>query len=177
MTKETLDTMKQALEKAKEELDRACYLEESGGNAGIRKMNANKAEWLKWVVSLAETGLATEEAFADIEIEIREGTDEESKNKCEDCLVVSETNKIIRQKDKLIKELSTKNEDLTERLDSLQLTYDCELEYRKALAARAKIDHFTEVLRIAHARSWYDEGVLVTPVEYLDRSLLELIKE
>lgn len=170
MTKETLDVMKQSLKKAKEELSKASYLSECGSNAGIRKMNSNKIEWLRWVVCLAETGLEAEEVFSEVEVEIREGTDEDSKSKCEDCLVSTELQKLVNAKNIVI-------EDLTNKLNSLQLTYDCELEYRKALANRAKIDYFTEVIKLAHARSWYDEGVLVCPVEYLDRSLLELIKE
>ena len=55
-----LDQMEAALEKAKNELSYAIHLEECGGNAGIRKMNANKADWLKWVVYLAELGLEYE---------------------------------------------------------------------------------------------------------------------
>lgn len=53
-------TMEAALEKARNELSYAIHLEGCGKNAGIRKMNANKAEWLKWVVYLAELGLETE---------------------------------------------------------------------------------------------------------------------
>lgn len=58
MDKDTLNVMYQSLEKAKEELDKAMYLEECGSNSGIRKMNSNKVDWLKWVVYLAEAGLA-----------------------------------------------------------------------------------------------------------------------
>ncbi len=65
MDKDMIDTMKAALEKAKNELSYAIHLEECGGNAGIRKMNANKAEWLKWVVYLAEIGLEAEKMFAE----------------------------------------------------------------------------------------------------------------
>ena len=57
MDKNLLDTYDAALGKAKEELSKAIYLGESGGNAGLRKMNANKADWLKWVIYLAELGL------------------------------------------------------------------------------------------------------------------------
>lgn len=55
-----LEQMEAALEKAKAELSMSAHLEECGGNAGIRKMNANKADWLKWVVYLAERGLEYE---------------------------------------------------------------------------------------------------------------------
>jgi hypothetical protein len=177
MTKETLDTMKQALEKAKEELSKASYLSECGSNAGIRKVNSNKIDWLRWVVCLAETGLETEESFSDIEVEIREDTEEAPKNKCEECPVTAETGRLIALKDDIIQSLRIENEDLEDKLKSLQLIYDCEVEYRKALAARAKIDHFTEVLKAAHERCWLENGVLVCPIGYLDRRLLELIKE
>ena len=60
-----LDQMEAALEKAKNELSYAIHLEECGGNAGIRKMNANKADWLKWVVYLAELGLESEKMLAE----------------------------------------------------------------------------------------------------------------
>lgn len=56
----TLEQMEIAIEKAKNELSYATHLEECGGNAGIRKMNANKADWLKRVVYLAELGLEYE---------------------------------------------------------------------------------------------------------------------
>ena len=55
-----MEQMEAALEKAKNELSYAIHLAECGGNAGIRKMNANKADWLKWVVYLAERGLEYE---------------------------------------------------------------------------------------------------------------------
>ena len=54
-----------ALEKARYELSYASHLEDCGKNAGIRKMNANKAEWLKWVVYLAELGLETEKYLSE----------------------------------------------------------------------------------------------------------------
>lgn len=60
MDKTWFDTVEAALEKAKNELSYAIHLEDCGGNAGIRKMNANKAEWLKWVIYLAELGLEYE---------------------------------------------------------------------------------------------------------------------
>lgn len=60
-----IEQMKAALEKAKHELSYATHLEECGGNAGIRKMNANKATWLKWVVYLAELGLETEKYLSE----------------------------------------------------------------------------------------------------------------
>ena len=165
---ELISIMEEALDKATQELNHASYLSESGANAGIRKMNDNKVEWLRWVVYLAQKGLEEEKRMS-------EPAKEESQDggwmpSCEECLVSTETKKLIEAKDAVI-------EDLTSNLKSLQLTYDCEVEYRKALAKRAMIDHFTEVIKIAHERCWLDGNVLVCPVEYLDRSLLELIKE
>ena len=60
-----IEQMEAALEKAKNELSYAIHLEECGGNAGIRKMNANKADWLKWVVYLAELGLEYEKYLSE----------------------------------------------------------------------------------------------------------------
>lgn len=56
MDQKMLDVMHNALMKADEELSKARYLEESGSNAGIRKINATKAEWLHWVIYLASYG-------------------------------------------------------------------------------------------------------------------------
>ena len=44
MNKDLLDRYEAAIAKAKLELSVASHLEECGNNAGIRKMNANKAE-------------------------------------------------------------------------------------------------------------------------------------
>lgn len=65
MDKDMIATMEAALEKARNELSYAFYLEDCGKNAGIRKMNANKADWLKWVVHLAELGLETEKYLSE----------------------------------------------------------------------------------------------------------------
>jgi hypothetical protein len=176
--KEIHEKMSEAISKAEEKLNQATYLSESGSNPGLRQMNSNKADWLKWVVYLAKIGFETEKLLSEDteDIEVTE-EDEDGYPICEHCPVTAETAKIIEQKDKTIKELCNKLTEITERLKSLQVSYDCELEYRKALATRAKIDHFTEVLKLAHERCWLDGTVLVTPVEYLDRALLELIKE
>ncbi len=69
----TLNAMTAALAKAKEEQSKANYLEDCGSNAGIRKMNANKSEWLRWVVYLAEYGL--EQMTTDKECAIAEVSD------------------------------------------------------------------------------------------------------
>jgi hypothetical protein len=70
--KTMFDTMEVALEKAKNELSYAVHLEECSGNAGIRKMNANKAEWLKWVVYLAELGLEYEKLLNEPVVTVKE---------------------------------------------------------------------------------------------------------
>ena len=179
---ELLEIMKNALDKAEHELTHASYLSESGANAGIRKMNDNKVEWLRWVVYLAQHGL---EAFEEEEILKAESNKvfskefdkAESEFVCDSCPVVTETQRLNKITDQTIKDLQNRNKDLVARLNSLQLSYDCEVEYRKALAERAMIDHFAQVIKIAHERCWLDGDVLVTPVEYLDRCLLELIKE
>lgn len=170
MDEKILNKITQALDKANEELSKAHYLEECGSNPGIRKMNANKAEWLSWVISLAEDGF---ESLTRKSAEEREA----GVSTCEDSRINTEASKLAEEKDKLIKDLQDRNEDLVARLNSLQLSYDCEVEYRKALAQRAKVDHVIEVLKLVHDRCWLDGTVLVTPVEYLDRALLELIKE
>lgn len=66
------NAMEAALEKAKNELSYAIHLEECGKNAGIRKMNANKAEWLKWVVYLAELGLEYEKLLNEPVVAVKE---------------------------------------------------------------------------------------------------------
>ena len=174
---ELFDIMKNALDKAEQELTRASYLSESGANAGIRKMNDNKVEWLRWVVYLAQHGLEAFEEEERLKTEQELVEEEDTESICDQCPVTIETGRLLALKDDMIQSLRIENEDLTDKLKSLQLTYDCELEYRKALAKRAMIDNFTEVIKIAHERCWLDGTVLVTPVEYLDRSLLELIKE
>ncbi len=60
MDNNLLNTFQAALAKAKEEHSKACYLEDCGENAGIRKINANKADCLRWVIYLAEIGLEAE---------------------------------------------------------------------------------------------------------------------
>lgn len=177
MDKEVLNRISDALAKAHEELEKASYLSESGGNAGIRKMNSNKADWLSWVIHLAERGLEAFEEEERLKAEQELVEEEDCESICDQCPVSAETGRLVALKDDIIQSLRIENEDLNDKLKSLQLTYDCELEYRKALAKRAMLDHFTEVIKIAHERCWLDGTVLVTPVEYLDRSLLELIKE
>lgn len=177
-----LEIMERALATAEDELNKAIYLSESGSNAGIRKINSNKAEWLRWVVYLSQNGLeafeeeerlkvAPEEAFS------KEFDEAESDSVCDNCPIVSETQRLNKIKDQTIKDLKNRNEDLVARLNSLQLTYDCEVEYRKAIINKAIIDYADKVSKIAHDNCWLDGTFLVTPVEYLDRSLMELIKE
>ena len=70
-----LEQMEAALEKAKAELSRSIHLEECGGNAGIRKMNANKVDWLKWVIYLAEKGIKYEKHTDALAQVIEEGSE------------------------------------------------------------------------------------------------------
>lgn len=65
MDKDMIAAMEAALEQAKTELSYATHLEECGANVGIRKINANKAAWLKWVVYLAERGLKYEKYLSE----------------------------------------------------------------------------------------------------------------
>ena len=65
MDKNMIDIMQAAIDKAKEELNAAIHLEECGSNPGIRKMSANKAEWLKWLVYLAERGIEYEKYLSE----------------------------------------------------------------------------------------------------------------
>lgn len=78
LDKNMLNTMEATLEKAKNELSYATHLEECGKNAGIRKMNANKADWLKWVVYLAELGLEAEKMFAEQDKQQKEEAEDET---------------------------------------------------------------------------------------------------
>lgn len=47
-------TVKEAMEKAKNELSRAIYLSECSRSAGIRAINEDKAKWLCVLIRLAE---------------------------------------------------------------------------------------------------------------------------
>lgn len=65
MDKTWFDTVESALNRAKEELSLSRHLADCGSNAGIKKMNTNKADWLKWVVYLAERGLEYEKYLSE----------------------------------------------------------------------------------------------------------------
>ena len=54
-------TDKEALNTAKNELDRAIYLSECSRSAGIRAINENKAEWLSVLIYLAEQNMRKED--------------------------------------------------------------------------------------------------------------------
>jgi hypothetical protein len=54
-------TDEKALDIAKEELHRAIYLSECGGNAGIRKINSDKADWLSVLIYNAEQNMRKED--------------------------------------------------------------------------------------------------------------------
>jgi hypothetical protein len=67
-----IEQMEAALEKAKHELSYAIHLTECGRNAGIRKWNSNKADWLKWVVYLAERGIEHEKLSNEPVVAVKE---------------------------------------------------------------------------------------------------------
>lgn len=54
-------TDKQALNTAKNELNRAIYLSECSRSAGIRAINEDKAEWLSVLICLAEQNMRKED--------------------------------------------------------------------------------------------------------------------
>ena len=179
MEKTMYEAMIKALEKAEEEHSKASYLSESGGNAGIRTMNTNKAEWLRWVVYLAQHGLKAleeEERLAE-EQELVEEELEDGVSMCEDCPVTAEALKLVKVKDEIIKELTTKIEDLTTKFDALQLTCEYERERCGAFVERAKLDMAKNVSNFVHDRCWLDGMDLACSVEQLDQYLIKLMKE
>ena len=117
MDKHVVEAMEKAINTANEKLHQASYLSECGSNPGLRQMNSNKAEWLKWVVYLAERGLEDMK----LEDEQIEEAQEEAEDggwapyKCEEFLPNAEIKKLLAAKDAII-------EDLTDKLKSLQLT-------------------------------------------------------
>jgi hypothetical protein len=151
-----MESLQAALEKAKQDLSYANHLEECGANAGIRKMNANKADWLSKIVYLAELGLEVEKLLA--------APEDEQENKPD-------------ARDHLIEDLQKVNAQLGEQLTEQHRAYVLEVEYRKELATQAKINWCAEIIKKAHERCWLDGTVLVTSVDYLDTCLLELVRE
>ena len=166
--------MSEALERAKEELSKANYLEESGGNAGIRKMNANKADWLRWVVYLATIGFETEQLLAEAEAEA-EPKKELNKSECELCS--EESSKTIVIKDHLIEDLQTVNGQLQERLKSAQNSLEEANLQHQAELVRAKIDAVNDFAVWAHDHCWLEGADLVCSLELIDKYLLSFIKE
>ena len=177
MEKTIYDAMTKALEKAEEEHDRASYLSESGGNAGIRKMNTNKAEWLRWVVYLAQHGLKALEEEEKLATEQELVEEEDKELICEHCPVSAEAIKLTKIKDDLIEELLDKADNLTECVESLQLTCEYECEQRETLIEQAKIKITKDASNFAHDHCWLDGSALVCSVEQLDEYLTGLIKE
>ena len=169
---ETHKKMSEALEKAKEELSKANYLEESGGNAGIRKMNANKADWLRWVVYLATIGFETEQLLAEAETEPKK---ELNKSECELCS--EESSKTIEIKDHLIEGLQTVNSQLQEQLKTAQYSLEEANLQHQAELMRAKIDAVNDFAVWAHDHCWLEGAELVCSLELIDKYLLGLIKE
>lgn len=167
---DNLDIMQQAIDKAKDELSRACHFIDCGANAGIRKMNSNKADWLKWLIYLAEKGLAEEKILAEQLEEVKEEDEDGGYTACKECSVSTEAKKLIDAKDAII-------EDITARFKSLQLSYDCEVEHRKAIIESAKLDYINDIIKLAHENCWLDGNVLVCAVDSLERSMFEMTKE
>ncbi len=129
--------MKDAIHRAEAELQTASYLEESGSNAGLRKMNANKADWLSLIIYLAKLGFETELLVSDQNKPTYSAKSTE----------VSKTLNELEAKDKLIKELLATIEQLKAEAESLKVESDLavfkanvELEKYQAKLERAKID-------------------------------------
>ena len=102
---DNLDIMQQAIDKAKDELSRACHFIDCGANAGIRKMNSNKADWLKWLIYLAEKGLAEEKILAEQLEEVKEEDEDGGYTACKECSVSTEAKKLIDAKDAIIEDI------------------------------------------------------------------------
>ena len=162
-----IDSLRDSLGRAKMELSKANLLAEGGRNAGIRKMNANKSEWLRWVVYLAELGLEAEKICIEQEATTANADSVASDQPCNECAC----------KDAIINDLQTINDQLRIRLHDLKETYDTEINYRKELVTNEKLDWCANLISKAHDKCWLDGNVLVCPVEFLDNCLLELIVE
>ncbi len=78
MNKTWLDALQAALDKAKEESNTARYLEECGSNPGIRKINANKYNWLTYIIYLAELGFECEKRLSEAAMAKVEVADDEN---------------------------------------------------------------------------------------------------
>lgn len=103
-----IEILEAAFKKGEEELNYAIYLEDCGGNAGIRKINSNKVDWLKWVMYLAEIGLEVEKSLVDPETD--------NAKACTDCS--NKYQNIILEKDCKILELENKINQLESRFGS-----------------------------------------------------------
>lgn len=177
MEKSIYEAMTNSLDTAREKLNQASYLSECGSNPGLRQMNSNKAEWLKWVVYLAEHGLKAIEEEERLAAEQELVEDECVELICDKCPVSAEAIKLAEVKDTTIRELTAKTEDLTTKFEALQLTYKYERERCGAFIERAKIDMAKTISNFAHDRCWLDGMDLACSVEQLDQYLIKLIKE
>lgn len=157
--------MANSLAKAKEELSKATYLEECGVNPGIQKINENKADWLKWIVYLAEIGFEAEKLLAEAETQ----EDSEKSRGCHECECAS--------KDKLIADLTTINEQLRTQLTDMRSNLREEELCRKTLVNKAILDWFANLIHSAHDRCWLDGGDLVCSMDWLDGELAKLLNE
>ena len=62
-------------------------------------------------------------------------------------------------------------------LQNLRAVYDSEIAYRKELQKRTKLELLNRIIQLAHRDCWVDGTVLVTPVETLDKLILEIAGE
>ena len=156
MGKNILEQFEQAIEKAKEELSRASYLEECGANKGLRKMNANKAEWLSCLIYLAERCLSEDNNGQMKEtVTINES--------CKECLVGEELKKLVEAKDAIIDKLKVDNDLLTSQNKTLStriagIKADLE-KYLVELIERAFVDLLTMCKEVAFEVDDFNEDI------------------
>jgi hypothetical protein len=135
-------------------------------------MNANKADWLRWVVYLATIGFETEQLLAEAETEPKK---ELNKSECELCS--EESSKTIAIKDHLIEDLQTVNSQLQEQLKTAQYSLEEANLQHQAELTRAKIDAVNDFALWAHDHCWLEGADLVCSLELIDKYLLSCIKD
>lgn len=159
-----IESLREALEKAKVELSKSNYLAESGSNAGIKKMNENKANWLCRVVYLAELGLEAEQLFVEQD---KSDARQQVNTELEEASIDFNT----------VEDLKIENKKLKDQYNELKHTYTTEVAYRDELILRAFIDWSTEVVAKARRNSWFNGSILVCPLDLLDKTLIDAAGE
>ena len=159
-----IESLRESLEKAKIELSKSNYLAESGGNAGIRKMHENKANWLHLVVYLAELGLEAEQLFV---VQDKSNTEQQANAE------LKETSTDFN----IVEDLKIENKKLEDQYNELKHAYDTEVAYRDELVLRAFIEWSTEVVAKAHRNSLFNGSILVCPLDLLDKTLIDAAGE